>query len=79
MKVLVQADLQHFPFVRFKFIGVASRYVSLALLNPAAVAFSGGELTSKWIKKKWGLTSFSFFSCENCIEYLTDDNSLGVG
>ena len=51
MKVLVQADLQHFPFVRFKFIGVASRYVSLALLNPAAVAFSGKELTSKWIKK----------------------------
>ena len=89
MKVLVQADLQNFPFVRFKFIGVAST-MYLWFFCPLTHwrrqskdvwrgGRSGVESDSKWIYKIDGEGLLDLFVCENCIEYLTDDNSLGVG
>ena len=50
MKVLVQADLQNFPFVRFKFIGVASIYMlSIPLPGgvPSKVAVSAREINGQ--------------------------------
>ena len=48
VKVLVQADLQYFPFVRFKFIGVASIY---AIYSPTRwcrkVAVSAREINGQ--------------------------------